>query len=68
MENDQCYRVQKGLPCNAKHGSTRKVVHHSRLSKTSGCGLLCNHIMDTYVVVTFIIEVNFLLEVTNVFL
>ena len=63
--NDQCYGIQKDLLCNAKHGSTKKVVHHSRLLKTSGCGLLCNYIMDH---VAFIIQVNFLLEVTHLFL
>ena len=65
MDNDQCYRIQKDLPCNAKQGSTGKVVHHFQLLKTSASGLLCNHIMDH---VTFIIQVNFLLEVTNLFL
>ena len=65
MNNDQCYRIQKDLPCNAKHGSTRKVVRRSRLLKTSAGGLLCNYIMDHG---TFIIQVNFLLEVANLFL
>ena len=67
--NDQCYRIQKGLACNAKprakHDSTMKIVQHSRLLKTSRCGLLCNWIMDH---VTFIIQVNFLLQVINLFL
>ena len=45
--NHQCYRIQKGLACDVKHrakqSSIRKTVYHSRLLKTSGCGLQLLH-------------------------